>query len=148
MLDKNVITIGAKERIIFRNALKEKVVARVDTGAKTSSVHCVKFWFDKQPGKKPLNFVLVNEKATPLKTLNYKKRYVKSSNGEIDVRYSVMLEVKMGKAIFNAEFTLAQREHMRYKVLLGRNILTGRFLVDVEKKFLLRKKKVNSELVK
>ncbi|MFP5471085.1 MAG: ATP-dependent zinc protease [Bacteroidia bacterium] len=141
MTEKELIVIGAKERIVFKNALKEKVVARVDTGAKTSSVHCVKFWFDKQTGKKPLNFVLVNERATPLKTLNYKKRYVKSSNGKIDVRYSVVLEVKMGKSIFNAEFTLAQREHMRYKVLLGRNILLGKFLVDVENKFLLKRVK-------
>lgn len=139
MQENKHITIGAKERITFKNALKERVVARVDTGAKTSSVHCVKFWFDKQPGRKPLNFVLISEKAKPIKTLNYKKRYVKSSNGEIDVRYSVLLEVKMGVETFNAEFTLAQREHMRYKALLGRNILSGRFVVDVDQKFCLKK---------
>lgn len=147
MAEKELIVIGAKERIIFKNALKEKVVARIDTGAKTSSVHCVKFWFDKQSGKKPLNFVLINEKAKPLKTLNYKKRYVKSSNGGIDVRYSVMLELKIGKETYNAEFTLANREHMQHKVLIGRNLLTGNFIVDVSQKFMLRKNK-NIDLIK
>jgi hypothetical protein len=147
LTEKELIIIGAKERIVFINGSKEKVVARVDTGARTCAVHCVKIWFDKQPGRKPLNFILINEKFTPIKTTAYKKRYVKSSNGEIDVRYSVMLDVKMGTQIYKVEFTLAQREHMQHKVLIGRNLLAGNFIVDVEKKFLL-KKKISSEVVK
>jgi hypothetical protein len=146
LADKELIIIGSKERILFKNYLHEKVVARVDTGAKTSAVHCVNFWFDKQPGRKPLNFILINEKFPPIKTTSYKKRYVKSSNGGVDVRYSVMLDVKMGKNIYKAEFTLANRDHMQHKVLLGRNLLAGNFIVDVEKKFLLKKKKaINSK---
>lgn len=131
------IIIGAKERISFKDALRVKVIARIDTGAKTSSVHCIKYWFDKQDGKKALNFILISDKARTIRTFDYKKRYVKSSNGEVDVRYAVNLNVSLGGDPFECEFTLALREKMRHKVLLGRNFLSGRYLVDVDQKFLL-----------
>ncbi|MCB9194883.1 MAG: ATP-dependent zinc protease [Flavobacteriales bacterium] len=139
MNDHEPLIIGAKERVLFKSALKEKVVARIDTGARTSSVHCIKYWFDRKEDRKALNFILINDKATPIRTFDFKKKSVKSSNGEIDVRYSVMLEVKMGEETFISEFTLAVRDKMRYHVLLGRNTLTGRFIVDVSKRFCLKK---------
>ena len=41
-----------------------------------------------------------------------------------------MMDVRMGEEIVKAEFSLAARDRFNYQGLIGRNILTGRFVVD------------------
>ena len=43
----------------------------------------------------------------------------------------VEMEVRMGKDVFRANFTVAEREKFEYQTLIGRNILYGRAIVDV-----------------
>ena len=62
---------------------------------------------------------------------------VRSSNGEIQERYMVTTQVKLGKRKFKTEFTLTNRSEMKTPILLGRKALKGRFVVDVSKAFLL-----------
>lgn len=137
-MEEKLIAVGSKERIIFKNILKEKVVARVDTGAKTSSVHCIRHWFVKKEGVRYLHYIVVNEKAKVQSTTHYKKRKVKSSNGQVQTRYSVFMDVLIGGMTFNTEFTLTDRSHMKHKVLLGRSFLLNRFVVDVSKTYVLK----------
>ena len=40
------------------------------------------------------------------------------------------MDVKIGNELINADFTLADREKFTYQILIGRNILNGRFLID------------------
>ena len=51
--------------------------------------------------------------------------------GEREKRPMVEMEVRMGKDIFRANFTIAQREKFEYQTLIGRNVLYGRAIVDV-----------------
>ena len=45
-------------------------------------------------------------------------------------RYVVHFDIKMGEELIDTEFTLNDRSKFEYQVLIGRNILNGRFIVD------------------
>lgn len=137
-MENQPILIGAKERLRVVDSSRDKVAARVDTGATTSSIHCVKHWFVKENGVKYLYFIVLSNKSKVQSSSVYKKRIVKSSNGHTETRYSVFVDVLMGGMIFNTEFTLTDRNHMKHKILLGRSFLSKNFIVDVSKKYLLK----------
>ena len=91
----------------------KKYRARIDTGAKLSSL-------DKKTARK-LNLG---------KTIRNAK--VKSAHG-ISLRPVIRVKVKIKSRIITASFNLADRSHMKYKVLIGRNILRNGFLIDITK---------------
>lgn len=63
---------------------------------------------------------------------------VRSSNGHISIRVRVTTTVKLGKELLqNVDFTLATRANMLCPVLLGRDAVKKRFVVDTHKKFVL-----------
>ena len=108
-------------------------ICKVDTGACTSSIHA------KVDSVKDgiLNITLLehtgwklNNKAISIN--DFKTTIVKSSNGEKETRYVVLLPVRFEGRYYNVEFTLNERQEMNYPVLLGRNFLSG-FMIDVNK---------------
>lgn len=107
-------------------------MSRIDTGAETSSVdadHVVSF---ERDGEKWVAFNLVNRETGEKHRFEKKiKRQptVKRINGS-EERVVVMMDVRMGEEIVKAEFSLAARDRFNYQGLIGRNILTGRFVVD------------------
>jgi len=46
------ILLGGKEKVHFEEINKHNVLARIDTGAKTSSIHCEKVWVEREGKKK------------------------------------------------------------------------------------------------
>jgi hypothetical protein len=112
------------------------VPAKVDTGADSSSVWATNI--HEENGE--LRFTLFDadnelytgeEIRVPEGT--YKQVGVYSSSGEFQNRYKVTLPVIVEGKHVEARFTLADRRAMAYPVLLGRNFLSGQFLVDVSK---------------
>ncbi|WP_373524134.1 RimK/LysX family protein, partial [Aquiflexum sp.] len=67
------------------------------------------------------------------------QKKVKNSFGQAEVRYKVSTKVIMFGVEFEAEFTLTDRSKMRNPILLGRKILIGRFIVDVQEANLSKK---------
>ena len=105
-LTENITIIGSKTN--------KKVIARIDTGATKSSI-------DK-------------ELATQLglgPTL--RTTMIRSANGRSQ-RNLVKATIKIGDKEINTEFSVADRTHMRYRVLIGRNILTKGFIIDPNEK--------------
>lgn len=102
--------VGLVEKVKING---KEVTARIDTGAEHSSV-------DKDLASRL--------KLGPvLKTV-----FIKSASGRAK-RPVVEAEVKIkGKAI-KSRFNVANRKHMRYKVLIGQNILKHGFLIDPSK---------------
>jgi len=66
-------------------------------------------------------------------TTDFKQKRIRSSNGQIQYRYIICTQVKLGNLIFDTEFSLTNRAAMRYPLLIGRKALSGRFAVDVTK---------------
>ncbi|MGH8743648.1 MAG: RimK/LysX family protein [Burkholderiales bacterium] len=107
--------IGGKEYVtIFCGEKERKVLARIDTGATKSSI-------DKSLAR--------NLCIGPI--LHYKK--IRSAAG-MTKRGIVLVRVRIAGRTFKMYFTVADRKHMKYQVLIGRNILKRGFLVDVSRK--------------
>lgn len=106
--------------------------ARIDTGAETSSLDVDEYHIFERDGVKWVSFKITNNLTGKTETYE-KKRHRRISVRRVnknESRPSVMLDIKFGGKIIKAEFTLAKREKFDYQVLIGRNVLTGRAIVD------------------
>lgn len=125
--------IGRAEDVTFPELGITSVAARIDTGAKRSVI-----WVSKaEISKGGLHVVFFDKGAQGYtgKTVifgEYSRIAVASSNGHVDKRYAIKLQIKLGKRKIRATFTLANRSTQVYPILIGRNILNGKFIVDVQ----------------
>jgi hypothetical protein len=60
----------------------------------------------------------------------YEQKKVRSSSGEMQKRYIIAGDILLFGKKYTTEFTLSKRDLMRYPVLLGRKLLSDRFLID------------------
>ena len=125
--------IGATTKVDFPEVNLFKVPVRVDTGARLSSIWGTAV---ERDGKLHVHFF---GKDNPLFTGEtftfdeYEQIVVASSMGHLQKRYQVKLLVKIRGKKVRASFTLANRSTQVYPVLVGRNVLRGKFVVDVTK---------------
>jgi len=133
------LIIGAKELVDFPGLKKKNVLARIDTGARTSSLHCDKVWVERVKNKTVLCATLLKKTKHITHFKKFAKKKVKSSNGISSIRYVVKLEMDLGKKIYLTSFTLNNRDKMNCPVLLGRKFLRARFIVDVSRNYYLGK---------
>lgn len=128
------IIIGRAERIDFPEQMLSAVPARIDTGAKTSSIWATAI----KENDGVLSFKLFGKKSkyynpkNVIKTKSYTTTMVSSSTGELQIRYVVKLLINISGKRIRASFTLANRSTQVYPVLIGRNVLRSKFIVDVK----------------
>lgn len=119
--------IGKSDYIDLPTLNIKNINAKIDTGAKTSSLHAKNI---KSTDGKNVIFELYENKYTlPISRIVL----VKSSNGISERRYVIKTKIVIFDRIEELEFTLTNREKMSFPVLLGRNFLKKGFLVDVTK---------------
>jgi ribosomal protein S6--L-glutamate ligase len=107
----------------------------VDSGAKTSSIQASKikpFVKDGQDWVKfEVNPLQDNMTITvPCEARVFSRRIVKSSIGIAEERFVIKTQVVLGGLAFDIQLTLASRDTMEYRMLLGREALVGRYLVN------------------
>lgn len=123
-------TIGRVERVVMPELSDSPLHARIDTGAKTSSISAVTKL--ENDGRLVVTFLGFDREVT--RTFrHYTTTVVASSNGHAQERYKVLLSLVLKKRKIRAHFTLADRTTQVYPVLIGRNVLYGKFIVDVAK---------------
>jgi len=113
---KGKTVIGLTERILLKTpgGKSKDVLARIDTGATKSSID-VK--------------LAAELKAGPI----LKAKLVKSASGT-SVRPMVQCKLEIANKKVTSEFTIADRSHMKFRVLIGQNILcNNNFLIDPSK---------------
>lgn len=137
--DKQVI--GRVERVDFPRFGLTGLEAKVDTGARTSSIHCadVRVEAEDDDGTRAISFTLLDPEHPVYNGRRFRARrvgtrIVRSSNGEEQERHVIEAEVVIAGRSIRTEFTLADREAMHYPVLLGRRLLRNNFLVDVARR--------------
>ena len=138
-------TIGWRENVElldFDNCLTK---AKMDTGARTSSLHATHISESEDSGIKYITFRLKtinnNEKKYKFFKSELKEwRIVKNSGGDEEYRPVIKTKVKIGKKIMTIEITLTQRSRMSYDMLIGRTALRKKFLIDSGKSYTTRKK--------
>lgn len=141
-MPQNKIILGSEEWCSFPELGIPAIKARVDSGAKTSALHAINIAPFLKEGENWVKFD-INPIQNNLKTVIHceakliDKRIVKSSSGFREQRYVIQTQLKIGDDIWAIEMTLTNRDSMGFRMLLGREAMSGRILVDPEQKYLL-----------
>lgn len=130
------ILIGRDEMVKFPELGIDALEGRVDTGARTSSMHASNVEVFDKDGERWVRFDFEEYKGLEAKL--WKEKFVRSSNGKKQSRCFIKTKIKFanGKK-YPVTVSLTDRSKMKFPVLLGRRLLAGRFLVDVSKMFVL-----------
>ena len=140
MTIKQKAIIGRLETISLPELAITDIQVRVDTGAKTSSLHVDNIVKFKKNGKIMVKFdlhpdVYNVEEIVSCESPIHDIRRVKSSNGTSEQRYVILTEVQLGDINWSIEITLTDRSDMSYLMLFGREAIGKKFLVDPSKVF-------------
>ncbi len=131
-MDKKVV--GAKERVLLTD-LGIIMQSRVDTGATTSSLDAREIEIFERNGEEWVRFKIHDpdlDQLVELERPRSRKVRIIQSNGEDPERRPVVeMRITMGSLTQVAEFTLSDRSHMEFPLLIGRNVLRDVMLVDV-----------------
>ena len=138
---KDKIVVGSEEWCALPLLGIPAIKARVDSGARTTAIHAFNIksfkrsqvpWvsFEVHPLQKNRRTIVRCE----AKVLD--KRMVKSSSGIAEKRYVIQTTLEHDNKSWEIEVTLSNRDSMGYRMLLGREAMIGRILVDPAASFL------------
>ncbi|MBA4293307.1 ATP-dependent zinc protease [bacterium] len=134
-----LIVIGWLEKVAFPSWGIKRIVAKIDTGAKTSSIHAENI-VEREDGQIEFDVVTSqserkkDDKLVHIVTPYIRKTSVRSSSGRAQNRYVVKTVMTLGGVEKEIEITLSSRKKMLRRVLIGRTTLSGSFIVDVSQK--------------
>lgn len=131
----NKLIIGRDEWCQLPQLNIPALKTKIDTGAKTSALHALNIeskleqdinyvYFDVNPIQSN-NKIVIHCKAPIIDN-----RYITSSNGHKEHRYVINTLFGIGEYIWEIELTLSNRDPMRYRMLLGREAMSNRVLVN------------------
>ena len=133
----NKIIVGSEEWCSLPGLGLPAIKARVDSGAATSSLHAFNIVPFQRDGEMWISFevhplqsdrsVVVRHEAPVLE-----QRSVRNTSGISENRYVIREELVLGEQRWPIELTLTNRDAMGYRMLLGREAMVGRVLVDPE----------------
>lgn len=122
-----------------------RIKVKLDSGARSSALHVVEVEEVGEPDAPRVRFrvpfiqgddaTLVSAEAPLLE-----RRRVRSSSGAVQLRPVVVTTLELGGRRWPIEVTLARRGRLRFRMLLGRQALRGRVLVDPGRSFRLGKR--------
>lgn len=131
----NKLLIGRNEWCQAPDLNLPAIKAKIDTGAKTSSIHAFNIkpitkndqaWvtFDVHP-------IQGNEDLTiACSALVIDKRYIMSSNGHKEYRYIISTSLSIADRHWKIQLSLSNRDPLKFRMLLGREALNGHVLID------------------
>ncbi len=139
---KDLLAVGWREWVQLPDLVDVPIKAKVDTGAKTSSLHAFFIEPYTKDGKPWVKFLLhPNQNDNDLEVECHAqvsdRREVSDSGGHKEKRYVIESTVVLGKQVLIAELTLTDRDSMSFRMLLGRNLLRGSYSVDSSSSFLM-----------
>ena len=138
-------TIGWREWVALPELGVSAVKAKIDTGARSSSLHAWDVTIVEGNGHGPrrprVRFVLHPRQRDLTETVEAEAdlvavRAVRSSNGEVESRPVIRTPVVIGGRRFAIELTLTRRDEMGFRMLLGRRAVRRRFVIDPGRSFL------------
>ena len=132
-MKQSKIILGSEEWCSLPELGIPAIKARVDSGAKTSALHAVNIAPFIKDGENWVRFdinpIQKNEKTIihcEAKLID--KRIVKSSSGYREQRFVIQTQLEIGNEIWAIEMTLTNRDSMGFRMLLGREAMSGRTL--------------------
>jgi hypothetical protein len=138
--------IGRRETVDFPDLGLTSIIAKIDTGAYTTALHCHDIHVREENGQRLLCFKPLDP-GHPAFTgkemcfAEFSEKQIKNSFGEVEHRYIIKTRVRIARKLIKSVISLTDRGNMRYAVLIGRKLLKNRFMVDVSELNLWEKKK-------
>lgn len=135
------VLIGWREWVLLPELCPLPIKAKVDTGARTSALHALALEVHSRPEGTFASFELhplqrSAEGAVQVEWPVLGYRRVRSSNGRVETRPVIRTLARAGSTSWPIEVTLAAREEMGFRMLLGRSALRRRFVIDPGRSFL------------
>lgn len=123
--------VGWREMVALPDLKLFDIPAKIDTGARTSSLHAeVLEEIERDDGRYVRFAVDWGNERHECEAIHVDIRGITSSNGETQRRYVIKTPLRIGELEFKAEISLADRSDMKFPMLIGRSALRRRFTVD------------------
>jgi len=137
-----LLVLGQNEWLSLPGLGIPSIDAKIDTGAQSSVLHAEEIEPFEKRGKRWVRFLCrprIGEDSPGIvcEAKVSDQREVRSSNGEVEVRWFIKQTVAHRAVSWKMEMSLTNRHRMRHRMLLGRSALAGRFLVDPGRAYLL-----------
>jgi hypothetical protein len=138
----NKTLVGSLEQCNLPDLAIKGLHVRVDTGAATSSLHVDNIEEFKRDKEKWITFDIHPDihdvkKLFKCEAKVASRRKVKSSTATKQRRYVIETMIEMGTETWPIQLTLTDRSEMTYLMLLGREAMAGKFIVDPSCEYLL-----------
>jgi hypothetical protein len=113
------------------------VKAKVDTGARHSSLHCECKTIVKKDGERYIRFSIKNFKGkrVELERKVYRVATIKRHHERRQQRDVIKLAICLGNTLKQVEVNVVDRSGFNYQLLIGRSFLKNDFVVDPALKF-------------
>jgi hypothetical protein len=133
--------IGWREWLALPGLGVDRIKAKVDTGARTSALHAFGLERFERDGRAMVRFEAhpVQRDTSvriPVEAELTDRRKVRTSSGDQTLRPVIWTDVELMGRRWEIELTLIRRDPMGFRMLLGRQAVKGRFLVDPGRSFL------------
>ncbi|MGA0242635.1 MAG: 30S ribosomal protein S6--L-glutamate ligase [Candidatus Marinamargulisbacteria bacterium] len=141
MAKKQKKIVGCEEWCKLSKLGLPAIKARIDSGAKTSTIHAYNIHTYRKDKAIWVNFEvhpLQDDRRTIVRcdAEVIDRRDVKSSSGVSEKRYIIKTLLEFGGSKWEIELTLTNRDSMGYRMLLGREAMKGRLMVDPSEHFI------------
>lgn len=133
--------IGWREQVALPDLGIQQIKAKIDTGARSSALHAFDVEIFNRDGKRMVRFKIHPYQRDTHRSVTAEaelldQRQVRNSGGQAQVRPVIQTTIELNDYTFPIELTLTNRDVMGFRMLLGRQAVRRRFLVDAGKSFL------------
>ncbi len=137
--------IGWREWVTLPQLGIARVKAKIDTGARTSSLHALNIEIETRDDRKWALFTVEPEQRSDTRAVRCSaplvdRRHVTNSGGQSEKRPVIETTLQLGPHAWPIEITLTERADMRFRMLLGRHALRQRFSIDPGHSYLIGKR--------
>ncbi len=141
-----LITVGWREWIALPELGIKRIKVKVDTGARTSALHTFATEPFDRDGEAWVRFGIHpvqgrNPAEAWCEARVHDQRLVTDSGGHGEQRLVILTPITLAGRTWPIEITLAARDNMRFRMLLGRTAMAGRVTVNPGASYLTRKER-------
>lgn len=146
--EAGLITLGWREWVRLPDLGLKQVKAKVDTGARTSSLHAFEVRDFEEAGVHRVEFKMhPNQRDSDTVVVCVAdivdQRTVRDSGGHKEKRWVIRTPIEIGPHTWSVELNLTSRDDMLFRMLLGRTAMKSRALVNPARSFLVGKRRKN-----